>query len=812
MATARDSMIEIAGENGSPFVARVDIDNHSGKQEAVYFDAEGEPKAGPKVREYDSLILKTFPPLDVYLASFFASQTGVGSVLKMERSDRRALFGRLLGLERLELMATAAREKARKTETDMAAARAALEAVRIGVDDVAALEACLEQAKGKEARAAEAVRDADARLKAANEERDRLTVSAAEYERAEKAYQEARRRAEAAAEALARLEAQARDLEPILRNAKAVRENAERIRVTEANVAVLEGEARAAGEEVRRLEARAAEAIKRFTGASEAEGELRAKLGALEAIRGEAKEIRLATHELKMMSEGMDEARAAGELAAADERADQDRASEKARILEAAERAEHEASQALAAAGARAADAELRRAAAERSTSGVPCAGVLEDASRAGCPALVGHFRTRDEAIKALAEYGENVAALTAAEKAAEEASKAARAKHAEAEEKLDATQKQVNKLRAEYIEYRDVVLKLKAADRTAQLERAEAEAGALEDSLKAAVKAANVADDDRLEAFRDRSLAQEAADEKQQNLASLRARLTDLKSRDGLSALEAAERTAAELEGRIVGARESVKDLTAEASRLKAERFAVDTELVRAAVQAALLAGEAREGALQEAQEARGQVAGLEVKAGTARDAKAKADALVEKLAPMEKDLSEWRWLGRGLGREGVQALELDAAGPRVAELANELLADAYGPRFQIRFETQAAMANGKGVKETFDIIVVDTEKGREGNGEDLSGGEKVIVGEALGLAVGLFHAQAAGVTLGTVIRDETVGALDPENGERYLAMLRAFLRVGHVHQLLYVAHQPALVEMADAVVRIEDGLIKLS
>lgn len=179
--------------------------------------------------------------------------------------------------------------------------------------------------------------------------------------------------------------------------------------------------------------------------------------------------------------------------------------------------------------------------------------------------------------------------------------------------------------------------------------------------------------------------------------------------------------------------------------------------------------------------------------------------------MAPLERDLADWRFLSRGLGREGVQALELDAAGPRVSALANELLADAYGPRFQLRFETQAAKADGRGVKETFDVVVVDSERGREGNGEDLSGGEKVIVGEALGLAVGLFHAQAGGVALGTVVRDETVGALDPENAERYLAMLRAFLRVGRVHQLLFVAHSPQLVELADAVVRVNDGRIEV-
>jgi len=105
MATARDAKIEILGENGQPFRICLNIDAANGKQEAVIFDAAGEPLAGPKVRDFDAFVAAHFPSLDVYLASFFASQTGVGSVLKMSRSDRRTLFGRLLGLERLEAMA-----------------------------------------------------------------------------------------------------------------------------------------------------------------------------------------------------------------------------------------------------------------------------------------------------------------------------------------------------------------------------------------------------------------------------------------------------------------------------------------------------------------------------------------------------------------------------------------------------------------------------------------------------------------------------------------------------------------------------------
>lgn len=675
MATVRDARIEIVGENGTPFTVYLDIDAQTGKQEAIILDAAGKALAGPKVRDFDAYVADHFPTLDVYLASFFASQTGVGSVLKMSRSDRRALFGRLLGLERLEQMATTARESARATETDMAAARAALEAVKSGAEDVATLEESLRFAKEDETKAGEASRNAAENLRIVSEKRDKLMAVIAEAQRAEKAASEARQRASAAKDALAKIEAQIRDLEPLLAKAGEIRENAAKIKelTAEMEQARTDGEAISIKREALQIEvnkrARAAEAAARI--------------------------YRDATWKLDMATDGTD------------------KASE--RLIN-----------------------------AEKSTASVPCARVLDDAIRSACPALVGHFRTRDEAKQIIDGYNKSVPALFTARDSAAEVQKNSDADEAAVNKELNGISCEVDVLRTKYKEIRERVEKRKAVDRSVQLDRAEA--------------------------------------------------------------------AAAGLQGALESARQSVAAASAEAEKLQAAVVVVDLAELKSAEEDVLLAGQDRENSLQAAMGASNQVARLDVRLRSALEAQAKTEALTARLAPMEADLADWRWLARGLGREGVQALELDAAGPRVSGLANELLADAYGPRFQIRFETQAAKADGKGVKETFDVVVVDTEKGREGNGEDLSGGEKVIVGEALGLAVGLFHAQAAGVTLGTVIRDETVGALDPENGERYIAMLKSFLRVGRVHQLLYVAHQPALVDMADAVVRVDNGRIEVS
>ena len=674
LAIARDSFIELEGENGAPFKIHLDVDNHGGKQEAMLIDGDGNPEAGPKVRDFDLAISKRFPGIDVYLASFFASQTGVGSVLKMSRSDRRALFGRLLGLERLEEMATAARERARQVETEISSIRTALEALGDGAVNIAELERALVVSGVEASLSSGSLKKAKDCLRAMTAERDRLAAAQAEAQRAEK-------------------------------TAREIQSRADRL-------------------------------------ALEAEG-VRRDLGALDAILKDAQAIRQHAVVITTLAGKMDEMRVRGEAIAAEERKATDEAARLEREAATAERSAREIGTTLAAADERLEESISQEKLAEKSTAAVPCAGSLADNIRAGCSALSGHFRIRDEARK-------KITALEAA---------------------MPALLERLN-------------LAVETREETAVKAKAAAEI-----SIRARARAEEI----RIE------------------YRKANERLTDMRSKDRAPQLDRAEAEAGILKVRLLAVQDQAVEAKAAAECAAAECPKIDNSLILEVEEAVRKAEQDLEGATQAEQETQRALARLEAQVESAKAAKVKADELSARIAPLERDLAGWRFLARGLGREGVQALELDAAGPRVSGLANELLADAYGSRFQVRFETQAAKADGKGVKETFDIVVVDTEKGREGNGEDLSGGEKVIVGEALGMAVGLFHAQAAGVSLGTVIRDETVGALDPENGEKYLAMLRAFLRIGHVHQLLYVAHQPALIDMADAVVRVEDGRIEV-
>jgi exonuclease SbcC len=195
---------------------------------------------------------------------------------------------------------------------------------------------------------------------------------------------------------------------------------------------------------------------------------------------------------------------------------------------------------------------------------------------------------------------------------------------------------------------------------------------------------------------------------------------------------------------------------------------------------------------------------------------AQARVDALRQKAARLpdlqaavqlaEQELGDWNLLTKSLGRDGVQALEIDAAGPEVATLTNDLLAACYGPRFSITFETLATKRDG-GQKEVFDVRVYDGAAERPV--EALSGGEKVVVGEAIGLAIAIFNARKSGIRYETLWRDETAGALDTTNAAAYVAMLRRARVLGGFSQVLFVAHQPEVFEAADARLIVAGGTI---
>lgn len=174
--------------------------------------------------------------------------------------------------------------------------------------------------------------------------------------------------------------------------------------------------------------------------------------------------------------------------------------------------------------------------------------------------------------------------------------------------------------------------------------------------------------------------------------------------------------------------------------------------------------------------------------------------------------DLDDWKHLQRALGPQGIQALEIDAAGPEVSDLANDLLHACYGHRFTVSLVTTTLKADGKGTKEVFDLLVIDTLRGTEGSAGQLSGGEQVLIGEALALAIAVYNTRRSSIPMLDLFRDECAGALSQDNAVRYIEMLRKAIALGGFHRCYFIAHQQELWELADSRLLVEHGTVRVA
>jgi exonuclease SbcC len=107
----------------------------------------------------------------------------------------------------------------------------------------------------------------------------------------------------------------------------------------------------------------------------------------------------------------------------------------------------------------------------------------------------------------------------------------------------------------------------------------------------------------------------------------------------------------------------------------------------------------------------------------------------------------------------------------------------------------------DGSTHREVVEFKVYDHAKGgAERDLWDLSGGQKIVVEEALRSAIALYVNERLATPMRTCFRDETTGSLDPESAVAYMAMLRKFYELGHFYQLIYASHSPDSAALADA------------
>ena len=91
---------------------------------------DGELSVGPKIGDFENAVINLLGSSDLFIASVFSSQFNAGDLCKAKPSERKAVFGQLLGLGRFDQLSKAAKEKAQSAESEVEAQERTIKSLR----------------------------------------------------------------------------------------------------------------------------------------------------------------------------------------------------------------------------------------------------------------------------------------------------------------------------------------------------------------------------------------------------------------------------------------------------------------------------------------------------------------------------------------------------------------------------------------------------------------------------------------------------------------------------------------------------------
>ena len=128
--------------------------------------------------------------------------------------------------------------------------------------------------------------------------------------------------------------------------------------------------------------------------------------------------------------------------------------------------------------------------------------------------------------------------------------------------------------------------------------------------------------------------------------------------------------------------------------------------------------------------------------------------------------------YLARVFGPDEIQLCEIQAAGPQVSILVNSLLEGCFDNKFEIRFRTQRPKADGKGMVDDFDVEVRNKNLDRTCLVDELSGGQFVLVNEAVNLGIAIYNMrQGEGIRYETLVPGRNGGGTGCRQWQRVRA-----------------------------------------
>ena len=174
------------------------------------------------------------------------------------------------------------------------------------------------------------------------------------------------------------------------------------------------------------------------------------------------------------------------------------------------------------------------------------------------------------------------------------------------------------------------------------------------------------------------------------------------------------------------------------------------------------------------------------------------------KELKTLNEKITAYNFIEEAFSNKGIPALELRESAPEIAEIANKILKDSYGNKFEIRFGSTSELKAKRKADEDFNIIVTDTENFDEKTIDLVSSGERIWIKQALFYAFSIVQMNRTGFNFRTRLIDESDGSLDGGLRPKYLKMVEAAHKISDSRITVLITHSQEIKDIAQQIIEI--------
>jgi len=174
------------------------------------------------------------------------------------------------------------------------------------------------------------------------------------------------------------------------------------------------------------------------------------------------------------------------------------------------------------------------------------------------------------------------------------------------------------------------------------------------------------------------------------------------------------------------------------------------------------------------------------------------------KELKALQEKITAYNFIEDAFSNNGIPAIELRESAPEISDIANKILKESYGNRFEIRFGPTAGLKTNRKVNEDFNIIVYDSENDDEKTIDNVCSGEKIWLKQALFYAFSIVQMNRTGFNFRTRLIDESDGSLDGASRPKYMQMVTSAHKYANARVTLLISHSQEIKDIVPQIIEI--------